>query len=356
MLVIESHTHFPPEDYKGPRADRIRVFEDRDHDGRPEPAGIFFEGTKWTMNLAVGARRLGLRRDPSARSTAWRIATATAGPTAPTAARSPLRSSGSTRRATIPTTACRASRSTARDNVYFGLGENLGADYRLIGRDGITLSGGGEGGNIYRCRPDGTKLERIATGFWNPFHMTFDAFGRLFAVDNDPDSRPPCRLLHIVDGGDYGYRFRNGRRGLHPFTAWNGELPGTLGMVAGTGEAPSGVVAYESDNLPADYRGTLLVTSWGDHRIERYDLQPHGASFRSTMKPVVVGGDDFRPVGIAVAADGCALHQRLGRQVVHAAWQGADLAVAAESRRRGRSRGRPRSSPRPDRSSAPASE
>ena len=189
-------------------------------------------------------------------------------------------------------------------NVYFGLGENLGADYRLIGSDGITLSGGGEGGNIYRCRPDGSKLERVATGFWNPFHMTFDVFGRLFAVDNDPDSRPPCRLLHIVEGGDYGYRFRNGRKGLHPFTAWNGELPGTLGMVAGTGEAPSGVVEYDRDNLPEDYRGTLLVTSWGDHRIEQYRLEPHGASFRATMKPVVVGGDDFRPVGIAVAPDG----------------------------------------------------
>ena len=102
-------------------------------------------------------------------------------------------------------------------NVYFGLGENLGADYRLIGSDGVTLSGGGEGGNIYRCRPDGSKLERVATGFWNPFHMTFDVFGRLFAVDNDPDSRPPCRLLHIVQGGDYGYRFRNGRKGAAPF-------------------------------------------------------------------------------------------------------------------------------------------
>jgi putative membrane-bound dehydrogenase-like protein len=189
-------------------------------------------------------------------------------------------------------------------NVYFGLGENLGALYRLIGSDGVTLAGGGEGGNIYRCRPDGSKLEKVATGFWNPFHMTFDVFGRLFAVDNDPDSRPPCRLLHIVQGGDYGYRFRNGRKGLHPFTAWNGELPGTLGMVAGTGEAPSGVVEYDRENLPADYRGTLLVTSWGDHRIEQFRLEPRGASFRATMKPVVAGGEDFRPVGIAIAPDG----------------------------------------------------
>src|SRR5262249_12703572 len=73
-------------------------------------------------------------------------------------------------------------------NLYFGLGENRGADYELVGTDGTSLRGGGEGGSIYGCRPDGSGLKRIATGFWNPFHLTVDAFGRLFAVDNDPDS------------------------------------------------------------------------------------------------------------------------------------------------------------------------
>ncbi len=303
VLVIESHTHFRPRGYKGPPADRIRVFEDRDHDGRPECVGTFFEGTRFTMNLAVAG-------DGSVFvATRWAVyhlfdhdddgrADGNDGGKVP-APIVRLDTPGD-----YPHNGLSGFAFDCLGWVYFGLGENLGADYRLIGSDGTTLSGGGEGGNIYKCRPDGTKLEKVATGFWNPFHMTFDAFGRLFAVDNDPDSRPPCRLLHIVDGGDYGYRFRNGRKGLHPFTAWNGELPGTLGMVAGTGEAPSGIVAYESKNLPADYRGALLVTSWGDHRIERYDLQPRGASFHATMKPVVVGGEDFRPVGIAVAPEG----------------------------------------------------
>ena len=50
--------------------------------------------------------------------------------------------------------------------------------------------------------------------------------------------------------------------------------------------------------------GRLLVTSWGDHRIEQFRLEPRGASFRAIMKPVVAGGEDFRPVGIAVAPDG----------------------------------------------------
>jgi putative membrane-bound dehydrogenase-like protein len=303
ILVIESHTHFPPEKYRGPRADRIRVFEDRDHDGKPEPTGVFLEGTKWTMNLGVAG-------DGSVfvatRSAIYRLedrdGNGRADGTESGRIPDPIVRLDST--GDYPHNGLSGFAFDKAGLVYFGLGENLGVDYRLIGRDGVTLSGGGEGGNIYRCRSEGTKLERIATGFWNPFHMTFDTSGNLFAVDNDPDSRPPCRLLHIVDGGDYGYRFRNGRRGIHPFTAWNGELPGTLGMVTGTGEAPSGVVEYQGKDLPTDYRGALLVTSWGDHRIERYDLQPHGASFRSIMKPVVVGGDDFRPVGIAVAPDG----------------------------------------------------
>jgi putative membrane-bound dehydrogenase-like protein len=303
VLVIESHTHFRPEDYKGPTADRIKVFEDRDRDGRPECVGTFFEGTRMTMSVAVAddgsvfvATRSALYRladhDGDGR------ADATDGGRIP-APIVRLDTPGD-----YPHNGLSGFAFDIQGTVYFGLGENLGAEYRLKGSDGTTLSGGGEGGNIYKCHPDGTELERVATGFWNPFHMAFDVVGQLFAVDNDPDSRPPCRLLHIVEGGDYGYRFRNGRKGLHPFTAWNGELPGTLGMVAGTGEAPSGIVAYHADNLPGDYRGTLLVTSWGDHRIEQYRLEPRGASFEARMLPVVTGGEDFRPVGIAVAPDG----------------------------------------------------
>ncbi len=120
--------------------------------------------------------------------------------------------------------------------VYFGFGENHAMSFKLIGSDGTTLSDV-EGGHVYRCHADGSNLNEwpSASGIRT---LAIDAAGRLFAVDNDPDSLPPCRLLHIVSGGDYGYRYRNGRKGTHPFTAWNGEVPGTLPMVAGTGEAP----------------------------------------------------------------------------------------------------------------------
>lgn len=297
-FAIESHTHFRPKDYDGPPADRIRVFEDTDGDGKADRVSTFYEGSKHTMALAfepdgdlVVATRAGIfwltDKDGDGQAdgqpvTLVRLET----------------------RGDYPHNGLAGVALDFEGGLWFGLGENLGEPYRLIGGDGKTLSGGGEGGNIYRMDRDGTGLRRVATGFWNPFALAFDPFGRLFAVDNDPDSRPPCRLLHIVEGGDYGFKFRNGRKGLHPFSSWNGELPGTLPMVAGTGEAPSGLLVYEGTNLPADYRGTLLGTSWGDHRIERYRLVPHGASFRSTMEPVVIGGEDFRPVGIAKAPDG----------------------------------------------------
>src|SRR5205807_5889554 len=83
-----------------------------------------------------------------------------------------------------------------------------------------------------------------------------------------------------------------------------GELPGTLPFVAGTSEAPCGVAAYESIGLPAEYRGNLLVTSWGDHVVERFQLTPRGASFGAKVSTLVRGGEDFRPVGVATAPDG----------------------------------------------------
>lgn len=294
LWVLENHTHQRPASYKGPASDRIRVFSDFDGSGKARQITTFADGFKDSMGIALGKdgavylamrSRIILLRGKDGKveqQTLLRLETA----------------------GNYPHNGLCGFAFDGMGTMYFGMGENLGAAYKLIGSDGTTLEGGGEGGNMFSCRADGSKLTRVATGFWNPFHHCFDAFGRLFVVDNDPDSRGPCRLLHVVAGGDYGYRFRYGRKGTHPFQAWNGELPGTLGMVAGTGEAPSGIVAYESTGLPADYRGSLLVTSWGDHVIEQFQLTLSGASFRAKTKTLVRGGENFRPVGIAVGPDG----------------------------------------------------
>ena len=347
VWLIESNTHFPPEGYKGHPTDRVLVMEDTDSDGKgrdhkADKITVFKDGLTHTMSIAVKPVWLDLNLIRSGGRKSPEPASDSKEPRDPKSdadsgdSRPPLREDKSldifiaTRREILlctdtdgdlkcdetkrlvhletkgnyPHNGLAGFAFDALGNMFFGFGENLGADYKLIGSDGTTLSGGGEGGNVYRCRPDGSKLERWATGFWNPHASCFDAFGRLFTLDNDPDSRPPCRLLHIIPGGDYGYKFRNGRKGTHPFTSWNGEIPGTLPMVSGTGEAPSGIVCYESDGFPEDYLGTLLVGSWGDHRIDKFVLKPRGASFESLPQPVIKGGENFRPVGLALSPDG----------------------------------------------------
>ena len=110
VLVIESHTHFRPEGYTGPPADRIRVFEDRDHDGKPECTGTFFEGTRMTMNLGVAGDGSVFVATRSALYHLWDRDGDGKADGSERPARCRRRSSGSTRRATTRTTGSRASR------------------------------------------------------------------------------------------------------------------------------------------------------------------------------------------------------------------------------------------------------
>ena len=297
IFVIESHTHHTPRGYPGPKHDRVKMFVAHAGAKRPDRVSVFADGFHHAMNLSFApdgqlylVHRNGVvilhDRDDDGVSEARTSVLA-------------LKTAG-----VYPHDGLGGIVFSADGWLYIGMGENLGVEYTLVGSDGSTYSGGGEGGNIFRCRPDGSDLHYVATGFWNPFALEFDHAGRLLAVDNDPDARPPCRLLHIVDQGDYGYKFRYGRRGLHPYVCWNGELPGTLPMVAGTGEAPSGILLTDKTNLPAEYRGQLLVTSWGDHTLELYKPRPAGASIRADREILARGGETFRPVGIAAAPDG----------------------------------------------------
>lgn len=297
LLVIENHTHFRPDDYEGPATDRIRVLADTDQDGVADTFSTYFEGERDAMDLALhpdGSIYLATRRkilrlrdvDNDGHADASELIVQ-------------LKTEGN-----YPHNGLSGLVFDFEGNLGFGFGENLGEPYTLVGSDGTTLAGGGEGGTTYQCTADGKRLERVATGFWNPFGQCRDAFGNVFAVDNDPDAMPPCRLLHVLPGANFGYQFRYGRPGNHPLQTWNGTLPGTMPMVAGTGEAPCEVICYAGDDLPEDYVGDLLVASWGDHRIERYRLQRKGASFEAQREVIVQGDTTFWPVGIAVAPDG----------------------------------------------------
>jgi putative membrane-bound dehydrogenase-like protein len=321
LYVVECHTHFPPENYSGPKKDRIYVYIDKDKDGKFENRELFYEGGVATMALAcdedgwvyVGSRSKIIRlRDSDGDFKSDQEEQIIKHET----------------EANYPHNGLSSLLLTNDGSLMFGQGENFGEPYKVIGTDGSMQVGGGEGGNVYKCDRDGKNVVRFATGFWNPFglkehvipleHALRKSVAQgsfIFAVDNDPDATPPNRLLHVEYANDYGFQFRFGRAGTHPLLSWNGEFPGTRGMVEGVGEAACAVQTMPiegskfslSDTLPIK----LWVSSWGDNRIEQIDLTYASDSSDRPMKPitsnnetVVQGTSMFRPVDFAVTSKG----------------------------------------------------
>ena len=292
VFVQENHTHKRNSDYEGPKTDRILVFEDTDNDGIADERSVFYEGHTFSTDLLFG---------PDGHlyvSTRWFIGRF------PNASRKTKAEGEPEKLVTCETDGNYPHNGVGGlaidpanpDWLAFGFGENLGADYTFVGSDGVKLSGGAEGGSTYRCRTDGSRLTRQSTGHWNAFGMAYDLDGNLFSTDNDPNATPPNRLLHIIPGADFGFEYRYGRSGRHPLVCWNGENPGTLGMIGALGEAACGLVAHGP--------GQLLSASWTDNRVDLHSLTAKGESFTATREPFLSGPDDFRPVHFGYSADG----------------------------------------------------
>jgi len=211
VFVIESHTHNPPSSYAGPKGDIVKVFTDQNEDGVADSTRVFAEGLNQAMNLAFSpdgtlyalcAKALVALPDRDHDGKCDRLETV-------------LR---------LETESGNAHGNwlgldfDSEGKVYLGRG-NIGSHhYRVKGKDGTLVEGYGDGGNLIRANPDGTKVEEWATGFWNPMDLKFDHKNRLMLVDNDPDGRGPNRLLEVVRGGDYGYKsvFKVKHPGVHP--------------------------------------------------------------------------------------------------------------------------------------------
>lgn len=158
-------------------------------------------------------------------------------------------------------------------------------------------------GAVFRIRPDGTGFQTVATGLRNSCGLVFDSNFNLFTNDNDHEGLPhayvPGRLNHVVPHAYFSWP-----RGWMPhITPERADLLDT--MTTGLGRAvPVGQSYYDDAFLGEQYRNNLLVARWCTRAVTRYPLTPAGATFHCEEKPLIVGKDLARPVGVTVGRGG----------------------------------------------------
>ncbi len=194
--------------------------------------------------------------------------------------------------------------------LYFSIGDRG----LHVETDGKTISAP-DTGAVMRCNPDGSELELFASGLRNPQELAFDEFGNLFTGDNNADGGDAARWVHVVEGGDSGWRI--GYQYLKGLGAWNDEklwhtqptntAAYLLPPLAHIANGPSGLTYHPGTSLLpekfakhfflCDFRG-----SGAGSGIHAFQVKPKGASFELVNRQqfvwsVLATDCDFGPDG-----------------------------------------------------------
>jgi putative membrane-bound dehydrogenase-like protein len=207
-----------------------------------------------------------------------------------------------------------------------------------IGNDGWLYISAGDGDNVvegsdgsrasvyrtgavFRCRPDGSKMQVYSLGFRNPYRdVAFDGNGNILHVDSglelsgkglDPEKKfSGCRLLHVVEECDFGWRLQIGAGGDAPDvlrSAVLGEVPGKMPALFKTGPgAPGGLFIYNETRLPERFRGLLYYSDMVRKSIRAYRVVRRGATFKAVEAFDFLTAKDplFRPCQMVLGPDG----------------------------------------------------
>jgi quinoprotein glucose dehydrogenase len=150
--------------------------------------------------------------------------------------------------------------------LYFSIGDR---GLNVTNKEGRVLYYPDEG-VVLRCEPDGANLEVFARGLRNPQELAFDDFGNLFSGDNNSDGGDRARWVHLVEGGDSGWRVGYQHFNSPPRRGpWNTEklwypqfenqAAYIVPPLANLGYGPSGLAHYPGTGLPDKYRGHFVL-------------------------------------------------------------------------------------------------
>jgi quinoprotein glucose dehydrogenase len=199
--------------------------------------------------------------------------------------------------------------------LYFSIGDR---GFRVALADGRVLDNP-DSGAVLRCNLDGTGLEVVHYGLRNPQELAFDQYGNLFTGDNNADGGDRARWVHIVPGGDSGWRigwqYMNKPTRLGPWNAekmW--ELPFAdqaahlLPPCAHVASGPAGLTYNPGvSQLPERYKDHFFLVDFhgnsGGSGILSFKIKPRGASFQLDGKTeqfvwsILATDCDFGPNG-----------------------------------------------------------
>lgn len=169
-------------------------------------------------------------------------------------------------------------------------------------------------GAVFRCRLDGSQMHAYSMGWRNPYRdVAFDTSFNIFHVDNDNEDGSKftgCRLMHVAEESDFGWRLFTGARCCRPDHvrgAVFGELPGKMPAMLKTGRgSPAGLLIYNDTQFPKQYRGLLYYPDVFRKLIRAYHVQPADSTFQVAEEFEFMRSDDplFRPCHMVIGPDG----------------------------------------------------
>ena len=194
--------------------------------------------------------------------------------------------------------------------LYLSTGEG---DHVVEGSDGSRATVLRTGA-VFRCRPDGSKMEVYALGFMDSGRgASFDAAGNLFHTDDGAGEMGSkfagCRLMHVVEGADFGWRGLAGRSYVPDTirTATAGDAPGKLPPMLTTGHGSAGgLLIFNDGRFPENWQGLILASDAARQTIHAYKAERKGATFEVVQEFDFLKSDDpqFRPRQVVLGPDG----------------------------------------------------
>jgi len=269
---------------RGPRgADRLKILEDTDGDGRADKVTVFVEGLNLASGLAVGHGGVFVAQ-------------------APYLLFYPDRD--------------RDDHPDGDPEVLlsgFGLQDahattnslQWGPDGWLYGVQGSTVTASIRGvefqQGVWRYHPRTKQFELFAEGGGNTWGLDFDLAGNAFGSSNGG-----YIVFHMVQGGNYVKGFAK-HGPLHNPNAFGYFSPlAYSGPKVGGHVTPGGII-YKADAYPEEFRGAFIGGNLLSNTVYWHALRPLGSTFSARHGGTLVDARDtwFRPIDLQVGPDGC---------------------------------------------------